>query len=103
MDKYYKYYEDKAKDSEQQAVYLLYLVIIALVFGTWYCSFKWLTHKCPEPQPRIMSIIELQEAVGAEPDGIVGPDTIAAWQQYERDVIFNEYAAPYFTKSGGKE
>lgn len=43
------YYYRKTKDSEQQTVYLIWLVIIAVFVCTWYCTYKWLTHKCPEP------------------------------------------------------
>ena len=42
------YYRDKAKDSKEQAVLLIWLVIIIVALGTWYCTYKWLTHKCPE-------------------------------------------------------
>ena len=97
------YYKDKAKDSKKQSIYLIWLVILVICVVPWR-TYKWITHKCPEPQPpRLMSIIELQEALGAKPDGIVGPETIRLWQQYERDVIFNQYAAKYMTPSGGKE
>ena len=94
------YYRDKAKDSQQQAVYLMWLVLITVCLGVgWYIGGR-LMHKCPEPQqPRLMSIIELQEAVVAEPDGIPGPNTIAKWEQ----AYANQEAAKFFTPSGGKE
>ena len=94
MDNYYKL---KAKDSQEQTIIVIWLVIIAVCFGTWYCTFKWVTHKCPEPQQaRIMSIIELQEVIGAEPDGIIGPDTIAKWDM----AYANQEAAKFMTPSG---
>ena len=43
------YYRRKAKDSEQQAVYLIWLVIITMCIGTWYCTYRWVTHKCLSP------------------------------------------------------
>lgn len=107
------YYRNKAKDSEQQAVYLIWLVTIAIGIGSCYCTFKWVTHKCPEPPPpKVMNIIELQEALvdagyDIGPHGVDGEladcDTVRAWQQYERDVLFNEYANTYMTVSGGPE
>lgn len=94
------YYEEKAKDSTEQAVILIWMVIIVTAVVTWYCTCKWLTHKCPEPQqPRIMSTIELQEAKISSPaesqqqlkdagyyhgriDGIWGPNTERAYCDY---------------------
>ena len=104
------YSEQKRKDSMQQVVYWFWLVIIVLCIGTWYCTSRWLTHKCPEPEPfKIPSIIDVQTGLvnagyDIGPHGIDGRladcNTVQAWYQYERDVLFNEYAAPYFTPSG---
>jgi hypothetical protein len=79
---------------------LLAIAVMNFIVG-FYCGRDGNPpeHKCPEPT--ILSILELQEAVGAKPDGIVGPETIRLWQQYERDVIFNGYAAEFMTVSGG--
>lgn len=43
------YYEKKRQDSMAQAGLLMWLMLIAIVFGACYCSYKWITHKCPEP------------------------------------------------------
>jgi len=80
-----------------------YVILICCAVMAWPMYFILLRAE-PEPQPpRLISIIELQDALGAKPDGIVGPETIRLWQQYERDVIFNQYAAKFMTPSGGKE
>ena len=44
----------------------------------------------------LMSVIELQRAVGAEPDGIVGPNTIAKWER----AYANQEAAKFMTPTG---
>ena len=65
-----------------------------------------------KPQPRLMSIIELQEGLveagyDIGPCGIDGRladcNTVQAWKRYEIDVLHNEYAAQFMTPSGGKE
>ena len=43
------YYEEKRKDSAAQTVLLMWLMVIAVGVGSCYCTYKWLTHKCPEP------------------------------------------------------
>lgn len=76
------------------------IVLWALFMALAYLclSYNWPTLPS-RPEPRIPSIIELQEAVGAEPDGIVGPDTIAKWDK----AYANQEAAKFMTPSGGKE
>ena len=93
-----EYYDEKAKDSEKQLLYITWMAIIVVAVATWYCTVRWLTHKCPElQQDRIMSIIEIQEAVGAEPDGIPGPDTMTKWDY----AYANQEANRFMTPSGG--
>jgi len=43
----------------------------------------------PDPLPTIQ---EIQERVGANPDGILGPETQKLWDKE----ICNQYARPYF-------
>lgn len=43
------YYEEKAKDSQQQLMYLMAIVTIIICIGFCYCTVRWTTHKCPEP------------------------------------------------------
>ena len=92
------YYKDKAKDSEQQAIYLVWLVIIAVFIGTWYCTYKWITHKCPElSTPSLPSLCDIQRRIGVEPDGIYGEETEAKWDA----AYANQEAAKFFTPTGG--
>ena len=101
-----EYYEKKAKDSQQQAVYLTWLAIIILCIGTWYCTFKWLTHKCPESEPKMFveKFIELQEEAGCKKiDAKVGPEVKTLFNaklKAELPEYFNKLAAPYMTPSG---
>ena len=50
------YYEEKRKDSKAMTVLLIWLTIIAVGVGTWYCTYKWLTHKCPEPPGSVQTV-----------------------------------------------
>lgn len=54
------YYEKKRKDSMEQVVYLVWLLLIAVGVGLCYCTHKWLTHKCPQQmantEPKLMRV-----------------------------------------------
>jgi hypothetical protein len=43
------YYEKKRKDSQEMTLLLMWLMLIAIGVGSCYCTYKWITHKCPEP------------------------------------------------------
>jgi len=47
---------------------------------------------------RTPTIKEIQRRVGAEPDGIIGPNTIALWKK----VINDQYAVESFERMAGK-
>ena len=47
----------------------------------------------------IPSLIDIQRMVGAEPDGIYGPETERKWLE----AYANQEAAKFMTPSGGKE
>ena len=86
------YYLNKAKDSEQQAVNLMWLAIIALCVGSVYCTFKWVTHKCPETFTlRPQSIGESQQILkeagyyNGKIDYKWGPLMEAAYCNYKAD------------------
>ncbi len=84
---------------------LLALAVLNFIVG-FYCGQA----RVPEPEPfKVPSIIDVQTGlVNADydigPHGIDGRladcNTVQAWYQYERDVLFNEYAAVYMTTDG---
>lgn len=74
-------------------VIFMVLVTIAAVFTAYAAYYAGLAHRPPQPLP---SIIDIQRAVGAKPDGIVGPDTIEKWEA----AYANQEAAKFFTLSG---
>ena len=51
----------------------------------------------PQVQRQVPSLAEIQELVGAEPDGIYGPETKAKWDRK----TFNRFAAKFMTRTGG--
>lgn len=53
----------------------------------------WLKAVQPRPVPTIEWV---QEKIGAEVDGVLGPETERLWRRAE----FNDYAAEYMTESG---
>lgn len=81
---------------------LTLFAIIALA-----CCFGLAWKKSPKPKPQkkltIEVLIELQEMVGARPDGVIGPETkrlVNAQCKIEKPEYFNNLAAPYHTPSG---
>lgn len=73
-------------------------IVLCLVLMAFYVGLKCsgIAHKYPEPF-KIPSIIDIQRAVGAEPDGVVGPETISKW-----DIAYaNQEANQFMTPSGG--
>ena len=104
-----EYYYKKAKDSEKQAVYWMWGAIIVLCIGTWYCTYKWLTHECPEPEPKLFveKFMELQREAGCKLiDAKVGPEVkllFNAKAEEELPEYYNRCAAPYFTASGAPQ
>lgn len=94
---------------KQRFIILLCVLLIALCVTNYYLV-KAVAHKCPEPEPfKVPSIIDVQTGlVNAGYDigehGIDGRladcNTVQAWELYQKDVLFNEYAAVYMTPSG---
>jgi len=75
---------------------LIGLVFIAAV-GLYlqYLSSKPLQ----QPQTVREKLIEIQRLVGADPDGVIGPETtrlVNEAVEAEEQELFNEYAKPYF-------
>ena len=97
------------KQKDDKAIW--YVILICCSVLAWPLYMMLLAQ--PEPQPaRLTSIIELQEGLveagyDIGPHGIDGRladcNTVQAWIKYEKDVIFNEYAAKFMTKTGGPE
>jgi len=59
------------------------LLIWATGFWLGVCTTVMVTPQ-PKPQPQqnpLPSIAEIQERVGAKPDGILGPETQAKWDR----------------------
>ena len=74
-------------------------VMCLCAFCIWFgYQAALIAQKYPEPF-KIPSIPDIQRAVGAEPDGIVGPDTIGKWEI----AYANQEAAKFMTPSGGPE
>ena len=73
---------------------ITWAILILVSIAVWGYAIKGFWHECPEPEPP--TIAELQQFLGVEADGIIGKQTIKAYEEYS----FNKYAAPYFTASG---
>ena len=71
-------------------IFCLIIMAISGLTGWWL--------KAVQPRP-VPSIEDIQRLVGAEVDGVLGPETERLWRRAE----FNGYATPYFTESGGLE
>ena len=58
-------------------------LLSARLFGLFCGIFGWqFGRHCgvePQVEKRIVTVKEVQEMVGAEPDGIIGPETIEKW------------------------
>lgn len=90
---------------------LIYLAItLCLALMTFYVGLKCgrMALKYPEPF-KVPSIIDVQTGLvdagynigSCGIDGrLADCDTVQAWYQYERDVLFNEYASVFMTPSG---
>lgn len=75
----------------------LHILLVAAVLNMIIGVFIGKTF-APEPKPcPLPSIIDIQRAVGAEPDGIVGPETISKWEI----AYANQEAKQFMTPSGG--
>lgn len=73
------------------------LIVLCLALMAFYMGLKCGRGAENYPEPfKIPSVADIQRAVGAEPDGIVGPETLSKWDE----AIFNQYAARYMTPSG---
>ena len=102
------YYAEKQKDATKQAVYWFWLVIITIGVATWYYAFKGFVHKCPEPAKPLLieRVIEIQEEVGARPDGVIGPEStglINAKTKEELPEYCNRQAIASMNRMAGKE
>ena len=65
------------------------VVCLAVVFG---CGiFVGRTDTIQEQKQKIPTITELQLMVGAEPDGIIGKETLRLWET----ALCNQYAEPF--------
>ena len=56
-----------------------------------------------EPPLVIELVMDIQEAVGARPDGVIGPNSTAlmnAQTKLDKPLLFDQYAAPFHTVSG---
>ena len=85
------------KTLKETIKYLCLFGIMAFCIYFGYESGK-VAWKYPEPfEPPLPSLIEVQHRIGAKPDGIYGRETETKWDEY----CANQYAAEYFTASGG--
>ena len=110
MDKDDKVVKVKVEKSRTPTGCYLLLTGLLLVGGVYaYCYKPRLAAEPPEVQAvfGIKDMVkDLQRAVGAEPDGIVGYDTMKKTNEAvkaEDKELFNDYAKPFFTASGGLE
>ena len=74
-----------------------FLVIVGGSFmfgfaGAWVYKTKYMVIEEPNSLP---SIIDIQRAVGARPDGIIGPETLSKWET----AYANQEAAKFMTPS----
>lgn len=71
------------------------VAVLCLAFftlGRWTCQDKWVD----VPAARILNPVELQKAIGVKPDGLIGPETMKAWDEY----INNQYGLEACLKAG---
>ena len=89
-----------------------FIIFMAIVAGVgWFCYEAGRLARRFEPKPpeKIPTVKEVQtmlvnKGYDIGPYGIDGRladcNTVQAWKLYERDELFNEYAAVYMTPSG---
>ncbi len=85
----------KTNDYFHRACKTLFLILF-VVTAIWVAYQTGFEDGAAQPFT-IPSIINIQEAVGTKPDGIVGPHTIRKWEA----AYANQEAAKFMTKSGG--
>lgn len=76
----------------KKVVTIIILAALALWCGFCIDDGEW-EHECPLP-----TIQEVQERIGVKPDGIVGKETLEAWDKY----ICDQYAIEDYEKTFGK-
>ena len=88
----------------------LFFSLIAWACYNFASTPNWSEPVNTETKPAIVGVkvkvIELQELVDAEPDGIIGYETMEKVNEAvkaEEKELFNSYAEPFFTASGGLE
>jgi len=90
---------------------IIHLIITAIFAACLYGVYRYvrLLRDYPEAEPELQPklvielVFELQEAVGARPDGKIGPETtrlVNAQCEMDKPEYFNKLAKPYFTESG---
>jgi len=70
----------------------IFLVLIICSFGLSGLWFGYRMGAAENKGNRIPSISELQVLIGAEPDGIIGPETLRKWEK----ALCDQYSQPYF-------
>lgn len=94
--------------SEIRKPIIIALIGVGLLVGLWYvaqyCKDESVFERHIEAQQkaldRVPTFRELQKKVGAEPDGIIGPDTIARW---EREICNRHTREAMARMAGDKE
>ncbi len=73
--------------------FLIGCLVVVAVIVFWIVN-DWLHRNTPTPQ-HLMSPTELQECIGVEPDGKIGPETMKAWDKALCDQYAAESDEPY--------
>ena len=77
---------------------LLAAILFALFCGIFGWQFGRHCGVEPQVETRIPTFKDVQRMVGAEPDGIIGPETIAKWDKAVCNQYANELSGHYYAE-----
>ena len=83
-------------EMKNQSTHYSWIVLAMAIFIIVVYAFAIKGFFYEPPEPELPSIIDIQRAVGAKPDGIVGPDTIGKWEA----AYANQESSKFMTASG---
>ncbi len=69
---------------------LFWFLVVCFCGGVWFFAIKGVAHTCP-----LLSPTELQERLGVKADGIIGDETMTAWNEAYIEQSAGKYMAPF--------
>lgn len=77
------------------AIVLILAVLLAIGIVGLIANISPEPHTCPLPSPQ-----EVQKRIGVKADGIIGPETMKAWDKYLCEQYAAEAMEPYVENDG---